>query len=365
MMKSCRGKKKTTLEKQLDRAWEEALAKDRREMAKELAEQQRQLRQICGSVEAKRGKLSKRDLSQINFQGQHWWGNGHIFQPRTAKDGTFQRKIAVDEAKAALIYEAMRRRPEVRQAWVEGKFGIGADGWQNFVGFVVMNLPKSWVELEEVTRRTLLKTVLSPFFIPPRGYSTFPDKSAPEKCRQAAMCIFRVPPSDDAGLAVAFVKCARKLADAGFLIVAVDNKTKQSIHYALQAIEVEPRSYRSNELLEVRIPQLSQEEQAERDRFWEQWPAMKQKFDAEREASCIKLSKEDEERITELFVNSVLIGGHVNPREVVTHMVTNKRMRKGHVVESRTFSFVKICREFEDLDSGKISQSDFVGRLRL
>jgi hypothetical protein len=31
--------------------------------------------------------------------------------------------------------EAMRRRPEVQQAWLEGR--SGANGWQDFVGFVV------------------------------------------------------------------------------------------------------------------------------------------------------------------------------------------------------------------------------------
>ncbi|MGO8929186.1 MAG: hypothetical protein ACLQU3_20155 [Limisphaerales bacterium] len=38
--------------------------------------------------------------------------------------------MPLDEAKAAVIYEAMRRRPEVQQAWLNGKFLFHDNGWQ-------------------------------------------------------------------------------------------------------------------------------------------------------------------------------------------------------------------------------------------
>ena len=41
---------------------------------------------------------------------------------------------------------------------------------------------------------------------------------------------------------------AQKFADAGFQIVAVDNKTKQGVRYACEAIESMPRSVRKADL---------------------------------------------------------------------------------------------------------------------
>ena len=90
-----------------------------------------------------------RDVSKIEFQSQHWWGDGKIFT-RYKKDGKIQRKMHVHEMKAALIYEAMRRRREVHQAWLEGKFSFGANGWQHFTGWVVGYLPLSWPELKDL-----------------------------------------------------------------------------------------------------------------------------------------------------------------------------------------------------------------------
>ena len=60
------------------------------------------------------------------------------------------------------------------------------------------------------------------------------------------MQVLRLPPSDEPVAAQGFVKRARKFADAGFLIVAVDNKTAQSVRYACEAIADLPRSFRKS-----------------------------------------------------------------------------------------------------------------------
>jgi hypothetical protein len=102
-------------------------------------------------------KQIKRDLSQINFSSQHWWK-----QQPWKEQFINSAKTHLEEQKAAVWYEAARRRPEVQEAWVKGQFLFGANGWQHFTGWVVQNLPKSWPELESIVKGGLIKSSYSP-----------------------------------------------------------------------------------------------------------------------------------------------------------------------------------------------------------
>ena len=59
----------------LDAALVVAIAKQRRQQE---AEHQREQRQLWKLIKAERRKLPKRDLSQLKFAEQHWWGTGQF-----------------------------------------------------------------------------------------------------------------------------------------------------------------------------------------------------------------------------------------------------------------------------------------------
>lgn len=295
--------------------------------------------------------------------------------------------MAMDEEKAALIYEAMRRHPEVQRAWLKKQNLIGESGWQIFVGYVVIHLRQSWVELDEITRGAMRELIHSPWFVPPRGYSTFPDKSGSEKCRKAAMQVLRLPnPAESASAAQAFVTYAQKFVDAGFLIVAVDNKTKQGVRYAAEAIERLQRSFRKADLIEIATPHLPADlPQAEIDALekkrkkgtlthvdisaaWRTHDERRRK----REFQEVQQRLTDGKTIAEINweeetnqLRATETGGGWQTLVSSKTGVMDKRERKGQLIESKAFDFIKICRELEQLDAGKIAKSDFVSRLRL
>ncbi len=353
------------------------LERAHRDRARELEARRNRMQQFSRIAAEARRKLPKRDLSQLHFQGQHWW--------------TTHRKkreeMTIDAEKAALIYEGFRRRPEVQQAWLEGNDLIGANGWQPFVGFAVMHLPKSWAELHEITQVTLLEEIHSPLFVPPRGYSTFPDKSSPEQCREAAMQVLRLPPPDDPELAQAFVKHARRFVDAGFLIVAVDNKTGQGVRYAAEAIQRLQRSFRKADMVDVEVAYIPDDlPQTECDALEkkrqdgtltvhdisEAWSRSEQRRDEKhirtRFASGKSLAEINEEDWTKQIIQAET-GDGWHPLVQCETRVTDKRERRRgpqvELIELKRFDFPRICRELEDLDAGKIAHSEFVQRLRL
>ena len=402
-------KKKTAIEKQLDRAWKGALAKSRRDDAKERAEHLKALRQehklIAGRpwwdgkhywLRAEPGRVlvgddtgqigdfhskeaacrfasrhwellwrSKeqtrlRDVSKIGFQSQHWWGDGRIFT-RYKKDGKIQRRMHVHEMKAALIYEAMRRRREVHQAWLESKFSFGANGWQHFTGWVVSYLPLSWPELQDlypIAAHGVIETMLSPWFVPPIGYSTFSDKSTPEQCEEVSVKLLRLPEKDDPAEAQAFVKYARQFADAGFIFLALDHKTNQSDAYALRAfkkmLKKLPRTFRKADLrlhIQFHLPEDTTEEEKQLLRDKERQGILTPKdFD--------ELWKKHLKPNSDPFAPWTVT-------ETVSTVPIGKRNRGKSFAEEKRFDFPKLFAEIEDLDSGKISKSDFVDRVRL
>ena len=301
-----------------------------------------------------------RDLSKIDFQAQHWWGDGQILK-RYVKDGKIQRKMQVDEAKAALIYEAMRRRQEVQQTWVDGNFDIRPKGYQEFVGMTVQHLPCSWMMLDDMTKQTFVDAMQSPWFVPPLGYSTFPDKSTPGKCEAVAIQkLPGLPKADDP--APNYLEYLRRFEDAGFIFVAIDHKSRQRDKYALNALgkllaDLPPTCRKADfrTVIEHHLPpDVSLEERT---------PLTKK-------AKQGTLTQQD---LDELWRNHIKPTRNLLPpwhtRATLHTLVTGKRQRKTQrcnvLVEDMRFDFQRLFAELTDLDSGKIQHSDFVARLRL
>jgi hypothetical protein len=284
-----------------------------------------------------------RDLSQIKFP--HWWKDS-VFRKRF-----FANEIPIEEQKAAVWYEAARRRPEVQQAWLEGKFSLVANGWQFFTNFVVNYLVRSWPELDPITKTSLIQASYGPWSVPPAGLSTFPTNKAEQK--KVSMQVLRLPETNDPKAAQRFVEHARQFADNGFLIVAVDKKQKQAVRAACAAIEALPAMYRKADLEQVVIyripPNISPAD--------EQALKQKQQQGALTSQYMEELWRKYPPKVTNDF--STVWNQIAEGRERVLH----KRPRKGKVIEGKQFNFENICRELEAFDNG--CPSNFVKSVRL
>jgi len=281
-------------------------------------------------------------LSQIKFP--HWWKDRAFIQRLT------EDKVPIEEQKAAVWFEAARRRPEVQQAWLEGRTNFRDNGWQYFTTFVVLNLTQPWSELGPIPKRSLIETSYSPWAVPPAGYSTFPTDKAEQL--KVSMKDLSLPESNDPAAAQAFVEHARKFADAGFLIVAVDKKQNQAVRAACKAIERLPPTFRKVDLKQVWFHKLPPDiSEADKEAL----------ADKQRQRT---LGVEDFEQIWKRYLkptNSLLTPWRQTAE--VQKRVFNKRNRKGKLIEEKQFNFESICRQFEAFDGGAVS--DFVNAVRL
>lgn len=218
-----------------------------------------------------------------------------------------------------MLFEAIRRHPEVREAYRNG-MPATAMPWQPFTVLVLAWFPKAWPELDESVRRTLIQLSLDPLFKPPRGFTFYPrDRQAQMR---ASVRVLRLPSKEDPEAAMQFLRTAKRFVEAGFIIAAVDNKTKDAVMHAFTAIKHMPRSPRAADLV---LKKLAPQEDVVHGQFGE-WKA------------------------TQGF-------------QVVT---INKRLAKGRkmLIEERNFNFRSICAEFEELDRSA-KASDFISRLIL
>lgn len=325
--------------KALDAAIDDKLTELRRE---EGAQHEREIRELNAAVKAAHDKLPKRELSQLKFQ--HWWKDRGFVQQLT------EDKIPIEEQKAALWYEAGRRRAEVQQAWVDGKFNFGDNGWQPFTGWVVINLLRSWTELDPLTKNGIIKSSYSPWSVPPAGYSTFPKEKSEQ--RKVSAQVLRLPESNDAEGAQRFVEHVRRFADAGFLIVAVDKKQNQAVRAAFEAIEALPPEFRKADLKWVMFhhlpPCISEADWLALDEKQRQGTLRDQDFDELRHKYTKPTSRFNAQWDTT-----------AEAQERVFH----KREKLGKLIEKRVFKFEEICRQLEAFDQGLVS--DFVNAVRL
>jgi hypothetical protein len=321
-------------QKQIARLFECACAEGRKE-----EEGMRRERQKCFP----KPKPIKRDLSQINFQAQHWWREAKYWDENS-------ENMSIEEEKAAMWYEAVRRRPKVQQAWLEGKFLFGDNGWQAFSTWVVLNLPLSWPELDPMSKRGIIEASYSPWSVPPEGFSTFPTDKAEQK--KVSMQVLRLPEPNDPEAAQRFVEHARRFADSGFIIAAVDKKQNQAVRAACEAIEALPPTFRTVDLKQEMFHHLP--------------PDIS---DADRQALAEKqrrgtLTDQDFDELWHKYIKPASsLNAPWNNTAEVRARVLHKRPRKGKLIEEKQFNFESICHQLEAFDNGTIS--DFVNVVRL
>jgi hypothetical protein len=287
--------------------------------------------------------ITPRDLSQIRFS--HWWKDRAFIQRLT------ENQIPIEEQKAAVWYEAARRRQEVQQAWIKGEFLFNANGWQSFTGWVVNNLPKSWPELDDITKPGIIKSSYSPWSVPPEGFSTFPtDKGEQMK---VAMQVLRLPEKFESfDGAKKFLEYARKFVDAGFEIVAVDKKQNQAVRAAFEAIEELPPTFRKADLKEIMFHHLPSDiSDSDRQEL------------AEKQKKGI-LTKQDLDELWSKYIKPTSnLHAAWSKTATVQERVFHKRQRNGKLIEGIQFNFENICHQLESFDNGTIS--DFINAVRL
>ena len=176
------------------------------------------------------------DLAPVSWA--HWWT-----EPRTL--AMPRAGLTIDQAKAACIFEGLRRRPEVARAVAARKL---PEGWQVLTGLAWAWWSESWADLHTDQQARLLNEMRRPCYLPPIGYSVFPQDDA-EAQRRASYEPLVLPPEDDCDGAVAFVAKCRRLQAAGFAVGAVDCKTSQAIRYAAAALTDQPRTVRAADLV--------------------------------------------------------------------------------------------------------------------
>ncbi|MGA2029026.1 MAG: hypothetical protein ABSG87_03025, partial [Verrucomicrobiota bacterium] len=236
-------------------------------------------------------------------------------------------------------------------AWVNGQFSFCANGWQYFTGWVVINLPKSWPELDDMAKHGIIKSSYSPWSLPPEGFSTFPTDKAEQM--EVAMQVLRLPEKFESfDGAKKFLEYARKFVDAGFEIVAVDKKQNQAVRAAFEAIEKLPPTFRAADRKEVMFhhlpPDISDSDKQELEK--------KQKNGT--------LTTKDLDELWHKYIkptNDLRTPWHKTA--TVQERVFHKRQRNGKLIEEIQFNFESICRQLESFDNG--TNSDFINAVRL
>lgn len=325
--------------KALDAAIDDKLTELRRE---EDAQHKKEMHELNAVVKAAHDKLPKREISQLKFP--HWWKDRSLIQKLT------EGRIPIEEQKASLWYEAGRRRAEVQQAWIDGKFNFSDNGWQHFTGYVVIYLERPWPDLDPMTKDGIIKSSYSPWSVPPAGYSTFPREKSQQ--RDVSAQVLKLPSSNDPVAAQGFVEHARRFADAGFLIVAVDKKQNQATRAAFEAIGALPPKFRKADLKWVMFhhlpPGISEAD----------WLALDEK---QRQGT---LTDQDLDELWQKYIKPTSsLNAQWDTTAEVQERVFHKREKLGKLIEEKLFHFEEICRQLEAFDKGLVS--DFVNAVRL
>lgn len=150
----------------------------------------------------------------------HWWHDEDRRNLRLAGE-------SLETMKAAMTFEGTRRRPEVIAAALAG---IVPPDWQHFTGLAVAWSGESWARLFPDQQARLIGAFLDPLYLPPVGLSLSSQPLIPlaeEECREER---------------------ARELEAAGFVIVAVDCKTRAGITQACKDLMKLPKTYRRADL---------------------------------------------------------------------------------------------------------------------
>ena len=297
------------------------------------------------SIATEEPKCPQRNCSQIQIT--HWW-----YEDTKKRTFPASQELSLDEQKAALLYEAVRRHPAVRKCWLEGHASHTATarlGWQPFIAKVLDTMRTPWNELcdECIDKGTGQRhaTLDRAFFlneyphlIPPRGYSFFPEivkrkgnsalDASHKRAMKAAARTLRVPDSDaQAHVHSCYLKMLRGLQNEGFTILAIDTKTKEARREAIALIQELPQTHRARDI----TVQLG----------------------VKRDSRGRPIGGEEPGKYKLL-----------NPL-CLEKIVAKRRRGKGILVDEKLWDFEAICGELTDLDAGKIQKSDFVERIIL
>lgn len=164
----------------------------------------------------------------VKAQSDNWWNRNRL----ESRAG-----LSLDTAKTALLFEAVRRLPAVREA-------RNLDPqWQAFTGIVWNHRDAEWSQLAVQIQDLLLATARRATFLPPVGFCYFPRDSAQAK-QDASLQTLRLPSEDNCDECVEFVRQCRRIAMAGFTVCAVNTMRTESIRFAAAALETLPRTFR-------------------------------------------------------------------------------------------------------------------------
>ena len=315
--------------------------------------------QLAKSKKWQRKKAKQtRSRSEINYT--HWWRTHPVWKEETA--------LSLDEQKAAIFYEAYRRVPEIRDAWLKGIRGPEVAyrlGWQSFVAVVLIHLPKTWLELGSA-KNFLCQNLAE--MLPPVGYSVWPAQpefrkkkqeltpdelkrleAYHERCRKLTAKIPVIPPLTEQH-ALSFLKEIRKLSDAGFVVVAIDNKSRETFNYGIQFLQrrlKDRRSFRAADIY-YKFPQQKQPPPLLPDDEYT-WEKVSKLSQAERNSLAWRMAEQTET----LHAECRAIG-------------KRRKKRKGQadvIPHEKIFEFQKLCEELESFDETG-EPSDLMRRLR-
>lgn len=151
-------------------------------------------------------------MAIIKPSWRHWWRE----QPRPSLK---RAGLSCDEAKAAMIFEATRRRLQTAP-----HTSAHSEAWQRFTRLAWNWQTESWADLHADQRPKLLDALCDPFFIPPRGYTVDP-QDCPRDCPGHSIVL------DPTTIHQMVLK------PRGWWVVAVNVRTAHSLHYAFKLIE--------------------------------------------------------------------------------------------------------------------------------
>lgn len=254
----------------------------------------------------------------------HWW------QDEPYRKFT-RAGLSVDKAKCAMIYEGLRRRPEVAKAWCAQTCD---PTWQAMTRLALTLLPWNWAQLEDEHRAALLNAMYDHRFIPPLGYSCAPKDSVEAKRRAALKHLPPPPPSDLLGCGE-WVRQLQELARHGFVIVAVDRKSNEATRHAADALGEMPRKFREADL--------------------------------EREVTYDNAAADFEaaaEKLTEECALTGKVEGVTTARIKVRVLGKHKDETSGAWREDKLFVFESVAEEIARFDD-QGEPSDFISRIRL
>lgn len=167
----------------------------------------------------------------------HWWNDNERRALRLAGE-------SIESMKIAMTYEATRRRPEVVSA---ARAQSLPPEWQHFTGLAVAWLENSWATLFPDQQQRLADSFHAPFYRPPIGMSSFPQRNR----ALAESIALRPMPAPAAGQEDCFAAVACQFEAAGFVLLAVDCKTRAAMAAACNAILKLAKTQRADDVRAV------------------------------------------------------------------------------------------------------------------